>query len=262
MRFSAAPSPLPRAPTRSGAPCVAHALRRSARRGSLRSPPRLRPLSAAIAPLRRGVVARSALPAATLRRPPRSARSPARLSASAPVACAPPLRSVAGVASRASPCSAPTRPLRGARFLPRPLPTAARSAAPNSPPPAGPPANCIDVSTTNSTLEPMPQMTLSQLLRLEQLQPILRERRRKSQRETARILQECYNLSPDWRRVTWRGGVGSWKLMRSGRVRLQVCASCCGFSPSRRVASIIGSSVFRKTVPAKCGYRYAYCVEF
>lgn len=108
----------------------------------------------------------------------------------------------------------------------------------------------------------MKQMTVNQLLRLEQILPVLRERRRKSQRQTARILRECYDLNTDWRRVTWTGGVGSYKVMRSGRVRVQVSASCCSFSPSRRITSVIGSGIFRKTIPAKCGYRYAFCVEF
>lgn len=106
-------------------------------------------------------------------------------------------------------------------------------------------------------------MTTDQLLRLDTIGPLVRSRKRKSKRETARILEETYHLTATWKRVTWRGGVGSWKLMRSGRIRLQIGASCNGYRPARRSVSIIGTgSLYRQTTPAKYGYRYAWCVEF
>ncbi len=76
-RYSAAPSALPRAPTLCGARRAAARSRCSARSGSLRSPPLLRPRRCGDCRPPRACFVRSAPPAAILRRPPRSAPSPA-----------------------------------------------------------------------------------------------------------------------------------------------------------------------------------------
>lgn len=112
-------------PTRSGAPRAPHALppRRAADRFAL-----LRGFGlgrSAIVAQRRG--RRSASPYRAARCAALRARPTLRpcVSASAPGARSSSLRSSSGGRSRASPCSLPSRALRGPGFLPGPLPTSA-----------------------------------------------------------------------------------------------------------------------------------------
>lgn len=59
------------------------------------------------------------------------------------------------------------------------------------------------------------------------------------------------------RRVTWSGGVGSWRMMRGGILRVQVLASTWGYKKGGTAikvgAAVIGS--------AEYGLKYAPCIE-
>ena len=59
------------------------------------------------------------------------------------------------------------------------------------------------------------------------------------------------------RRVTWSGGVGSFREMRGGIVRVQVRASTWGYSSSGGFSSS-GGAVLRSS---SMGFKYAPCVE-
>lgn len=151
-RYSAAPSALPRDPTRSGAPCGPHLLAAAARRGPLRSPPRLRPprcgdrpaASRSLRSLRssgRDLAAASAL------------RSLARcVSASAPRARAPSasLRSRA-LGRPASPLLPRVRPAARGAALPAPLADWAASGGPLASPATSPTTSPTTAPTTAPT---------------------------------------------------------------------------------------------------------------
>lgn len=102
-------------------------------------------------------------------------------------------------------------------------------------------------------------MTANQAAALEWIRRILDEHRRGSRAQMFELLP----WPVLWKRVTWTGGVGSWKMMRGGRLRIQVAASCSGFKKARSAAWIsgAGSLVIRSKKGRQIGYRYAWCVE-
>ena len=78
---------------------------------------------------------------------------------------------------------------------------------------------------------------------LDKFLPILRERRYRDNAETIELFQRL-GFTPQWKRVKWVGGVGSWRIMRGGRLRLQISSSIQGHDKQ-----------------GKLGYRYATCIE-
>lgn len=105
----------------------------------------------------------------------------------------------------------------------------------------------------------MRQMTPSQERALLDVLGLLRRYRRRSRSRLFPLLP--YPVT--WKRVTWKGGVGSWKLMRSGNLRIQVAASVSGvIRPSSAASMTPGGSLYtwrRKMRPK--GWKYAFCVE-
>lgn len=106
-------------------------------------------------------------------------------------------------------------------------------------------------------------MTHAQQQLLNELLAFLVDRQGRSNVRTASLLKECYHLEVAPRRVTWNGGVGSWKVMRSRRVRLQVCASVSAFAEARTYtrATPSGNLIVTRSKPVR-GWKYAPCVEF
>ena len=107
--------------------------------------------------------------------------------------------------------------------------------------------------------KPLLQLTTAQANALEAVRVILRDHWRCSR-------CHVFDLLPwpvAWKRVTWTGGVGSWKLMRGGRLRIQVAASCSGYSRARQGARISagGSLIVRASKGRRIGWKYAWCVE-
>lgn len=107
--------------------------------------------------------------------------------------------------------------------------------------------------------QPKNEMTANQAAALEWIRRILDEHRRRSRA----LVFELLPWPVTWKRVTWSGGVGSWKLMRGGRLRIQVAASCSGFKKAHSTARISGggSLIVRSSKSRRIGYRYAWCIE-
>ena len=71
---------------------------------------------------------------------------------------------------------------------------------------------------------------------------------------SSELLAAGYTLQN--RRVIWSGGVGSWRVMRGGIVRVLCRASTWGYKPAKRKTE--GHWV---QVGAEYGYKYGLCVE-
>lgn len=106
-------------------------------------------------------------------------------------------------------------------------------------------------------VERIPNPFQSELLSI--VQEILSERKYRSIEETKKELAKR-NFIANWKRVRWCGGVGSWRIMRNGRCRVQVSASVMGYQTiGRGREAVTGKTILHKK-PA--GFRYAWCVEF
>lgn len=68
--------------------------------------------------------------------------------------------------------------------------------------------------------------------------------------------------SAQWLRVKWIGGVGSYREMRGGKVRMQVNATCSGYHTNIARTHVYGNSIIVASTPKHRGYRYAFCIEF
>lgn len=69
---------------------------------------------------------------------------------------------------------------------------------------------------------------------------------------------------PQWRRVVWTGGVGSYRWMpRRRRYRILVAATKSGLStPSVKQLPVMPGVIDTILIPGKRrGYRYGWCVE-
>lgn len=104
--------------------------------------------------------------------------------------------------------------------------------------------------------------TTWQAQQLEALQNILTDRYGKSNDATLEILKAA-GFTPQWLRVRWTGGVGSYSVMRRKILRVLVSATKSGFSaantmPVEYVPGIVG--FVHKDVKRR-GFRYGWCVE-
>lgn len=66
-----------------------------------------------------------------------------------------------------------------------------------------------------------------------------------------------------WKRVTWTGGVGSFKVLRGGIIRIVAAATCSGIESSTVVDIPIGPGMYDSKIEPgrRRGFRYGYCVE-
>lgn len=104
-------------------------------------------------------------------------------------------------------------------------------------------------------------MTILQFEKILELKDLLNKRRNKTNKTTIAML-ESRGFQSKWLRVRWLGGVGSWKKMRNGKIRMQVAASKSGYEKSKIISISSSNFGYRKTATKKIGYRYAYCCEF
>lgn len=95
-----------------------------------------------------------------------------------------------------------------------------------------------------------------QYLRLFEIRSYLAYRKNKSNDKTIKELFEM-GYTPKSLRVTFTGGVGAYRMMRNGNMRIQVCSSSWANSkPNQHVyCSLI---VLGKK---KLYYKYAICIE-
>lgn len=118
-------------------------------------------------------------------------------------------------------------------------------------------------------LEPLPPMkrhpTDAQLEAILELHAIISSRKNHMTEGTHLILSQL-GYHAEWKRVRWIGGVGTWRMMRGGRVRYQVGASKSGYhSKGWLHVCTLGWGVQTRTRRPKGkgrGFRYAWCVEF
>lgn len=87
----------------------------------------------------------------------------------------------------------------------------------------------------------------------------VKTRKNKSRDRTERELLEKFGVPVMMKRVTWTGGVGSYKLMRSKKIRIQVGANLCGYDRKGGKLRSIGAGYV--ILPRKRYYKYAPCVE-
>lgn len=83
--------------------------------------------------------------------------------------------------------------------------------------------------------------------------------------DTHRVLSQL-GYCVEWKRVRWTGGVGTWRMMRSRKIRYQVGATKSGYHRKGWVKVITtGWAMQTRTRVGKGkgrGFRYAWCVEF
>lgn len=106
--------------------------------------------------------------------------------------------------------------------------------------------------------DPSPQ----QLERLAAVRSILYGRRNKRTADTLDLLRNA-GYQPQWLRVRWKGGVGSYVVMRGCVLRILVSATKSGLSdPHYRKLHPLPGIVQMVEIPGKRrGYRYGWCVE-
>lgn len=100
-------------------------------------------------------------------------------------------------------------------------------------------------------------MTTQQQTQLENILQILSERKYRSNQRTIELIQQRGHRV-EWKRVTWTGGIGSYKVMRNHRVRVLVCATKSGLSKPKAIIRNL-AVLFRSR--KRIGYRYGFCVE-
>lgn len=83
-------------------------------------------------------------------------------------------------------------------------------------------------------------------------------RKYKNTTKTLDDVEKKFGVEVKWLRVTWGGGVGTWKFMRSKRIRIQVTANRSGYQPAKLIYTNSGNVV---RVRGKKYFKYAYCVE-
>lgn len=87
----------------------------------------------------------------------------------------------------------------------------------------------------------------------------IKTRKNKSRDRTEQELLKRFGVTVTMKRVTWTGGVGSYKVMRSKKIRIQVGANRCGYDHKGGKLRSIGAAFV--IVPRKRYYKYAPCVE-
>ncbi len=108
----------------------------------------------------------------------------------------------------------------------------------------------------------MTTLSVHQEITLRRVSALLDERRNRSNEQTFQELDKL-GLRVYWKRVTWTGGVGSFKIMRSKRCRVLVSATKSGLSRSKSKLRTVGTSAFivSKTSSKRTGFRYGWCIE-
>lgn len=108
----------------------------------------------------------------------------------------------------------------------------------------------------------MATLSVHQEITMRRVSALLDERRNRSNEQTFQALENI-GLNVYWKRVTWTGGVGSFKIMRSKRCRVLVSATKSGFSRSKNKTRSVGASslIMFKTSSKRTGFRYGWCVE-
>ena len=108
----------------------------------------------------------------------------------------------------------------------------------------------------------MTTLSAHQEIVLRRVSALLDERRNRSNEQTFQELEKL-GLQVYWKRVTWTGGVGSFKIMRSKRCRVLVSATKSGLSSSKSKLRAVGASAFimSRTSPKRSGFRYGWCIE-
>ena len=104
--------------------------------------------------------------------------------------------------------------------------------------------------------------TVCQWKDLQDVRKLLQSRRGRSRRKTFDMLQEL-GFTVVWHRVRWTGGVGSYKVMRGGVIRVLVAATKSGVSTSTIYDQPIAPGITRTIIehPQRRGYRYGWCIE-
>lgn len=100
--------------------------------------------------------------------------------------------------------------------------------------------------------------TIEQWTRAADIIGYVKIRKNKNTKSTLDEIEKKFGVKAEWRRVTWAGGVGSYKFMRSKRLRIQVSANQSGYQPARLICTNSGHVV---RVKGKKFFKYAYCVE-
>lgn len=108
----------------------------------------------------------------------------------------------------------------------------------------------------------MRQPGQDQWVKLRRLQKILRDRKNRSNKRTFEILAE-HGYEIGWKRIKWTGGVGSYKVLRGGIIRVSVAATRSGMRQAEEVEFRVAPGITSSRIePGKRrGYRYGYCVE-
>lgn len=104
--------------------------------------------------------------------------------------------------------------------------------------------------------------TPDQLSRLESVRAILHGRRNKRSAETLSLLREA-GFEPQWLRVRWTGGSGSYVVMRGNILRILVGSTKSGLSDPqiREIHPRPGITHLVTIAGKRRGYRYGWCVE-
>lgn len=106
--------------------------------------------------------------------------------------------------------------------------------------------------------EPSPE----QLNQLSHVKHLIFGRRNKRNSDTLELLRSA-GYDPQWLRVRWTGGVGSYVLMRGCVIRILVSATKSGLSnPRYKKFQPIPGIVQTVEIPGKRrGFRYGWCIE-
>lgn len=101
-----------------------------------------------------------------------------------------------------------------------------------------------------------------QAQQLEALQNILADRYGKSTDTTLEILKAA-GFNPQWLRVRWTGGVGSYSIIRHKIIRVLVSATKSGYTAAttKAISYIPGVVDFVQSNAMRRGFRYGWCVE-